>query len=39
MYPQVEPYLPDAKERHYLPRQWLINVMHTVVGDDFAQWA
>ena len=38
-YPQVEPYLPDAKERHYLPRQWLINVVHTVAGEDFAQWA
>ena len=31
--------MPDAKELHYLPRQWLINVVHTVAGDDFAQWA
>ena len=34
-YPQVEAYLPDAKEHHYLPRQWLINVVHTVAGEDF----
>ena len=38
-YPEVEHFLPDAKEHHYLPRQWLINVVHTVAGDDFAQWA
>jgi len=38
-YPQVEAYLPDAKEHHYLPRQWLINVVHTVAGEDFARWA
>ena len=31
--------MPDAKERHYLPRQWLINVVHTVAGEDFARWA
>jgi len=35
----VEKYLPDAKEHHYLPRQWLINVVHTIAGDNFAQWA
>ncbi len=38
-YPEVERYLPDAKEHHYLPRQWIINVVHTIGGDDFAQWA
>ena len=38
-YPQVESYLPDAKEHPQLPRQWLINVIFTVGGDDFGRWA
>jgi len=35
----VEQYLPDAKELSQLPRQWLINIIFTVGGDDFGVWA
>ena len=35
----MESYLPDAKEHPQLPRQWIINVVYTVGGDDFGRWA
>jgi len=35
----VEAYLPDAKEHAQLPRQWIINIVFTVGGDDFGLWA
>ena len=38
-YPEVEAYLPDAKERSQLPRQWLINIIFTVGGAHFGVWA
>ena len=31
-------YLPDSKDIPRLPRQWLVNVMYTVVGKEFADW-
>ena len=30
--------LPEPKEIQRLPRQYLINVIATVVGEAFAQW-
>ena len=36
--PQVSSYLPDDKDIHRLPRQWLVNVIYTLVGDDFGAW-
>ena len=38
-HPEVEPYLPDDQDRHRIPRQWAINVFHSVVGKPFAVWA
>ncbi len=38
-YPEVEAYLPEAREHAQLPRQWIINIVFTVGGDDFARWA
>ena len=32
-------YLPDPEEFRKLPRQWLINLTYTIVGQPFAQWA
>ena len=29
---RVKDYLPDEKDRHRLPRQYVINVIHTIVG-------
>ena len=37
-YPQVEAYLPDVQDRHRLPRQWVINIISSVVGKPFAVW-
>ena len=31
-------YLPDPRDQHRLPRQWLINVCNTIMGRPFAQW-
>ena len=36
--PQVSSYLPDDKDIHRLPRQWLANVIYTLVGNDFGAW-
>ena len=37
-YPVVKEYLPDEKDIPRLPRQWLINMLFTVVGEDFETW-
>ena len=36
--PTVEVYLPPKEDLDEVPRQWLINVCYTRVGDDFAKW-
>jgi len=35
---QVLHYLPIAKEIMKLPKQFLVNVMYTVIGNSFADW-
>ena len=37
-YPAIMQYLPDEKEIHLLPRQWIANVIYTIVGKDFEDW-
>ena len=32
-YPGVMEYLPDQRDMHRLPRQYIVNVVHTVVGQ------
>ena len=32
-------YLPDADDFSKLPRQWIINITYTLVGQPFADWA
>ena len=36
--PAVNNYLPDEKDLHRLPRQWLANVIYTLVGERFQNW-
>ena len=36
--PDLMKYLPDKEEIHLLPRQYLANVIYTVVGERFAAW-
>ena len=31
-------YLPDLKEMPKIPRQWIINVVATLIGDAFVDW-
>ena len=35
---QVKQYLPDERDVPKLPRQWLINVIYSLAGDDFRAW-
>ena len=32
-------YLPEQEEFRKLPRQWLINLCYTLIGQPFADWA
>ncbi len=34
----VADYLPDVKELPKLPKQWIANVCHTLLGAVFAEW-
>ena len=36
--PELMSYLPDEKELHLLPRQWLANVIYTRLGETFKAW-
>ena len=31
-------YLPEERDMHKLPRQWVINVIYSLCGDNFRQW-
>ena len=37
-WPDVWEYLPDERDLRRLPRQWVISVIYTVVGQPFADW-
>ena len=34
----VAQYLPEDRDMHKVPRQWLINVIYTIVGEPFHEW-
>ena len=38
VHPECHRYFPIAKELLKLPRQWIINVAVTVVGEPFRAW-
>ena len=38
MYKEAWTYLPDQKDIPKLPRQWVVNVLNTVVGRQFSDW-
>jgi hypothetical protein len=31
-------HLPILKELEKIPKQWLCNLLYSVIGDDFARW-
>ena len=37
-YPILNDYLPDKRDISRLPRQWIVNLIYTLVGDDFKHW-
>ena len=37
-YPQLARYFPVEKEMEKLPRQYIANVIYTIVGNPFAKW-
>ena len=37
-HPQVDDYLPDGKEVMKMPKQWIANVVHSVLKNIFSDW-
>ena len=37
-FEDVDNYMPDERDRPKLPRQWVCNVVLSVVGPDFQEW-
>ena len=37
-FPILAEYLPDERDISRLPRQWIVNLIYTIVGDDFKKW-
>ena len=37
-HPEVFEYLPDGKELQKVPRQWICNLIATIVGRPFVDW-
>jgi hypothetical protein len=37
-YQEVQEYFPEERDRHKLPRQWIIDVMSSVIKEPFLQW-
>ena len=38
MSPDVLNYLPDKRDHHRLPRQFLVNVTYTICGEGFSNY-
>ena len=36
--PNYENYIPEDRDIHRVPRQWLINIAYTVIGKPFNDW-
>ena len=36
--PRINDFLPEDRDMHKVPRQWLINVTYTVLGEPFVGW-
>lgn len=38
MYPECLPFLPIQKELPKVPKQWISNVIFSVVGETYSNW-
>jgi hypothetical protein len=36
--PLAMAHLPILKELEKVPKQWLVNTIYSIIGDDFAEW-
>ena len=36
--PVINDYLPEDRDMHKVPRQWLLNVAFTLLGEPFRGW-
>ena len=34
----VMKYLPDDRDMHKVPRQWIVNLAYAIIGAPFANW-
>ena len=37
-YPTTFKFLPDAVDLPKVPKQWLVNIVYTIVQEDFSDW-
>jgi len=37
-FPAIFAYLPDGNEVHKVPKQWLVNLIHSVLKHHFSDW-
>ena len=37
-YPGIEDHLPDARDLPSIPRQWIINICYSIIGQDFSDF-
>ena len=37
-YPDVVRHLPEKRDIHKVPRQWIVNIAYAIIGEDFADW-
>ena len=37
-YDECTKFLPDEKEIRKVPKQWLINMIYTLIRDPFSEW-
>ena len=35
---RVKTYLPDERDMHKVPRQWIVNIVYMIVGEPFSKW-
>ena len=35
---EVHRHFPDERDIRRLPRQWIINIVYSIVGEPFRQW-
>ena len=38
VYPEFVHYLPDRRDVLKLPKKWIADIAHTIIGALFAEW-